>query len=173
MADTELPLSPRMAQSLVTLPHRYWPRVDRSEGCWLWTGAKGTRGYGHIRVLGRMRKATHVAWFFETGGWPEAGKMLCHRCDNPSCVNPSHLFIGTDADNAADRQAKGRTVLTPCPIERRARGERNGGGVKLNADKVRAIRGSAETYAVCGERFGISAVHVGRIKRGEKWAHIQ
>lgn len=75
-------------------------------GCIEWTGARRPKGYGLLRVDGVLRSATHVSWFLKHGVWPTA--HLLHRCDNPPCVDPDHLFEGTDADNAADRSAKGR-----------------------------------------------------------------
>jgi hypothetical protein len=87
---------------------RFWARVDKAgpSGCWLWMGAKA-RGYGQFYLNGRNRKATHVAWLLTHGSIPE-GKMACHTCDNPTCVNPAHIFWGTMSDNILDAVKKGR-----------------------------------------------------------------
>jgi hypothetical protein len=95
-----------------TLGQRFWSKVPKTDGCWIWTGAftgapsSGSR-YGEISVEGRPQRAHRVAWFLSHGEWP-AGHVL-HACDMPSCVRPSHLFLGSQADNMQDAALKGRT----------------------------------------------------------------
>jgi hypothetical protein len=94
---------------------RFWKKVDQSGGpdaCWVWTaGRGGTMGYGSFQ-MGTYRNTHHVrahrmAWELTNGPIP-AGKYVCHRCDNPPCCNPAHLFLGTQGDNLRDMYAKGR-----------------------------------------------------------------
>jgi len=82
--------------------------VTTSTGCWEWQGSRHARGYGRIgsRVAG-VRAAHRAMWILKHGEIPN-GMLVCHRCDNPPCINPDHLFLGTDLDNAKDRQAKRR-----------------------------------------------------------------
>ncbi len=86
---------------------RFWAKVQKGEGCWLWTGAKQDRGYGQMSVNGKSRRATHVSWFIHHGHWPTIGKMLCHTCDVPGCVNPAHLYEGTQRENQRDTYERG------------------------------------------------------------------
>ncbi len=85
----------------------FWERVDVGDGCWLWRGYKNRQGYGVVWVKGRQWRAHRLMWHAYVGTIPQGHDVL-HHCDNPSCVRPDHLFIGTDRDNAADRESKGR-----------------------------------------------------------------
>lgn len=156
---------------------RFWSRVSigRADECWTWTGATEPFGYGRFWFNGRTRTAQRVSWELTNGAIP-AGFCVLHRCDNPPCVNLSHLFLGTKSDNSLDRHAKGRTSYGhTTPPERRARGERNH-NAKLNADLVRVIRqkyrGGMTRVDIAAE-CGVHAGTVGRVLSGRAWAHVK
>ena len=86
---------------------RFWSHVAKGEKCWLWTGSKNTDGYGNAWVDGVCQKAHRVAYRLANGPI-RAGGYVLHSCDTPSCVNPAHLWVGTQADNNRDCAAKGR-----------------------------------------------------------------
>jgi len=90
------------------MEERFWAKVDRTDDCWLWTACRTTHGYGQFRPeRSRGAQAHRVAWELTNGPIP-AGMLVLHRCDNPPCVNPAHLFLGTQSDNMRDMYAKGR-----------------------------------------------------------------
>jgi HNH endonuclease len=142
-----------------------WSRVEKTEdGCWNWTAGKGTRGYGHVRIRGKTRAAHRLSYELATGPIP-CGMFVCHRCDNPSCVNPEHLFLGTDADNMADKTAKGRQT--------------KGASVntaKLDAQVVQSIRESraaGASYSQLAAKHGVSKQQIANIVLGRSWRHVQ
>jgi hypothetical protein len=89
-------------------PGRFWEKVLKTDGCWVWIAARNPLGYGLASVESRTIKAYRVSWELSNGPIPK-GLCVLHRCDNPPCVNPDHLFLGTIRDNNIDRQRKGRT----------------------------------------------------------------
>lgn len=102
------------------IAERLMASVEKTEGCWLWTGARGKHGYGIITLAPHHRtgRVHRIMWELHNGQIPE-GMCVCHRCDNPVCVKLDHLFLGTHADNVRDRIAKGRsrypnTLKTHC-----------------------------------------------------------
>lgn len=147
---------------------RFWEKADRSsgDGCWPWVGARNPDGYGSFGIGGRAVGAHRVAWEIENGRIP-AGMHILHSCDNPQCVRPSHLSLGTHADNMADCKAKGRGRV---PI-----GE-NCVRAKLTADQVVEIYTRAlsdgQTWEQIAAEFGVARSTVGAIARGANWRHV-
>lgn len=133
---------------------RFMRYVSQSEtGCWIWIGHKSRSGYGQIQVNRRPCRANRVAYELFIGPIPE-GLQICHRCDIPACVNPSHLFAGTGAENQRDS----------CLKARRCR--------KLTPDKVRAIRADPRMHTVIAAEYGIASSYVCNLKKRNSWRHL-
>lgn len=146
-----------------TWEDRLWAKITKSDDCWEWTAGRMGRGYGAIKHGGRMRSAHRVMWELANGPIPK-GLFVLHRCDNPLCVRPDHLFLGTQADNMRDCAVKGRT----------SRNERHGRS-KLLPDQVREIRArqsNGETHASIASRFGVSEGCIDRIINGKNWRYL-
>ena len=161
-------MSPRSrpyVRRTATLQERLDYYTDKSAGaggCWLWTGSASSNGYGKLRWQGRTRRAHRLA-FEAANGYVLATVHVLHRCDNPLCVNPAHLFAGSHLDNMRDMYSKGRR---PPPV-----GELNG-NAKLTAEMVLVIRAATCLQREIAARFGISRRTVQCIKRGDAWRHL-
>lgn len=154
-----------------TPEQRFWSNVNKTETCWLWT-ASTTMGYGQMNSRRNDGHTTthRYSWELAFGPIPKGvghhGTCVLHRCDNRLCVNPDHLFLGTQAENLADMRAKGRDDRT-----RKPRGEQNG-NAKLTEQQVREIRHSTEFQRQCAARYHVSQCTVGMIRRREIWRHV-
>lgn len=147
---------------------RFWSRVRvlNPNQCWEWQGVRESFGYGRFWFNGRTQTAQRVAWQLSAGDIPQ-GLCVLHRCDNPPCVNPSHLFLGTKSANAADRHVKGRTNW--------ARGDSQP-GTNLTEDSIRAIRSRYAAGALqrdLAAAFGVSRSSIQLIVARKRWAHVQ
>jgi hypothetical protein len=146
------PLQDRLCKRLHVAPN----------GCWEWQGYRDKNGYGRIRKTGPdgtwdMISPHRAMWEIVFGPIPD-GLWVLHRCDNPPCANPAHLFLGTNGDNQADMTAKGR-----------GRGGEKNGRSKLTWAKVEDIRADARPNTVIAAECGVTNQLISRIKRGEVW----
>jgi hypothetical protein len=151
----------------MTIAERFWAKVQQAESCWWWTASVDAKsGYGWFSIRRKMFKAHRIAWQLARGPIP-AGLHVLHHCDNRKCVNPAHLFLGTNADNIADRMNKGRK--SGCA------GERNG-RAKLTRDEVALIRSqlaSGKSQDCLAGRFGVSQSCISQIALGHNWNAVQ
>lgn len=143
---------------------RFWEKVDKlgPTECWIWSGAR-IKGYGVIKIHGRNFLAHRFSWTINHEEIP-IGMLACHHCDNPPCVNPAHVFLGTVADNSADMVRKNRQA-DQC-------GE-NGPGVKLTLGEVKDIRASFLPQRELARRYGLNQSSISRIRNNKRWVWIQ
>src|SRR4030043_140451 len=107
---------------------RFWEKVNKTNSCWLWTASGTAQGYGRFRIGHKKQLAHRISWEIHNGPIP-IGMLVCHKCDNPPCVNPHHLFLGSISDNTKDMYLK----------KRRSQSRANNGNAKLNKKQVQSI----------------------------------
>ena len=148
---------------------RFWEKVNITSNinqCWDWIASKNIKGYGQFCLDNKRMGAHRALWSILHGAIPE-GKHILHRCDNPSCCNPTHLFMGTNADNVADRHAKGRSGTSMGKL-----GEKNSMAklTQKQVDRIRLLYTLPKvTQRMLGKVFGVSNRHISRIVRNERW----
>jgi hypothetical protein len=158
---------PLVAKTLQGLSWRdrfdaYFPK-DGGEGCWEWKGST-SRGYGVLKVGKGPKLAHRLAWEVYRGELPDGAHVL-HRCDNPRCVRPEHLFIGDQVSNMADKMAKKRHRYGV------SRGAAHG-RTKLTDEQVKEIRATVGPARLLAAKFGISMSSVQMIRSGQTWRHL-
>ena len=155
---------------------KFWSFVERGapDECWLWTASRTEAGYGRF-YLGKavVARAHRVAFALANGRLAAPHLKVCHRCDNPPCCNPAHLWEGTDADNNRDRAEKGRTVRPKRDESavRYARGERHG-SAKLTGEQATAIRQDPRSLSQVAAAYGISVRTASRIRNRTLWKDV-
>ena len=162
---------------------RFWEKVKKTDGCWTWMGAKDRKGYGKFSIGGSrnadgsrrnsMVSAHRVSYELNVGAIPSGqgfhGTCVLHRCDNPSCVRPDHLFRGTNLENVRDMDTKGRRVVSTAV-----------GGAHANAvldenavrEIVRRHRYDGVSQAALAEEYGVAHSTINHIFTGRLWAHL-
>ena len=154
----------------LTIKDRFWEKVDKKgeDGCWEWLGCCHHQwGYGSLNVGGKYMAAHRYSWELYFGKIPE-GWLICHKCDNPSCVNPEHLFLGTNKDNSDDKIKKGRNASSV--------GENNGRSI-LTEDSVRQIfdlyKNRNYSHMKLGKMFNVHSTTIGHILQRKLWGHVE
>lgn len=178
IADAPFPVAPR-----------FWGRVERHgpDDCWPWMGCRDRWGYGSVGIRRRLYVSSRVAWALGHGSDP-GDLLVCHTCDNPACCNPAHLWLGTNADNSADRAAKGRTGKWRS-TQGRIRGDgyrpnKHGHGraygprgethpsAKLTAQQVLTIRNDPRGGRKLAAEYGVSRSTIHYARTGKNWRHL-
>ena len=157
----------RRKENLPTIAVRFWANVSKTPKCWVWAGSCDAHGYGQLTVTTApyrhtTRKAHRISWALHHDD--PGDQFVLHACDNPPCVNPHHLRLGTQQDNADDTVRRGRT----------ARGGLNG-HAKLTAEMVGEAKkrcSAGESYASIAREFGVTGTTISRSVRGLRWGHL-
>lgn len=138
----------------------FWRHVSKSDGCWTWTWLKDKDGYGLLPYSKVMHRA-HVVSLLLDGRPVGKGSFGCHHCDNPACVRPDHLYVGTPRDNVDDKISRGRQPLGSQTHV-----------AKLCEEDIPAIRAMPGTHAEIAARFGVARATVSLIKERRTWRHV-
>lgn len=158
-----------------TILERFWSKVNRAgdSACWLWIGGCTGDGYGAFAAVNRRLIPAHRFAYEQCVGPIPEGLFVCHHCDNPPCVNPKHLFAGTNRDNVLDAMRKGRWPKqdgNPYAV----RGEQQGLSKLTNAQvlEIRRLAAQGISQYVIKDIFGVTQANVSAIVRRETWKHI-
>lgn len=150
------PFSPERA--FLSGEKRFWRNVQKTDSCWIWTGSFGSHGYGSMHFMGKGERAHRISWIVKNGTIPD-GLHVLHRCDNRKCVNPDHLFLGTNSDNVADRTAKRRHH-----------------NIKLSDEQVSEIRRrveSGEKQRDVAKDYPVSYKQISKICLKQRWTYVK
>jgi hypothetical protein len=142
----------------------FWAKVQKTDSCWFWTGCVDKCGYGQITIQYKMYKAHRVSWEMHCSDIPK-GLLVCHHCDNPGCVNPEHLFLGTQKTNADDMVAKNRSLT----------GSKNHQSVLTEEDvlEIKALLATKEySYPQIAAKFNVTVPLIWQIKDNRAWKHV-
>lgn len=154
-----------MADLSPTTIARFWSKIEvgRDTDCWPWRGGANDGGYGRVRIDGALVSPHRVAYEIVNGPIPEMpgyhGAVIRHRCDNPACCNPSHLQVGSQKDNVADMDQRGRRKWAKP-------------NAHLTPEQVRKIRDDPRSGRTIAAAYGIGKSQVQRIRSGERWKDI-
>lgn len=149
-----------------TIQERFEAKFTKSDGCWEWNAGKFPDGYGALRIAGRAQLSHRVAYQLYVGEIPD-GMCVCHRCDNRKCVNPDHLFLGTQADNIHDCENKGRGVHLGLSGEKNA----NAKLVEAQVIEILAKHANGARGVDLAKEYGVSRANISLIVCGRAWTN--
>lgn len=142
--------------------------TDRStpmpNGCWEWNLFRSKKGYGQLWNGHRMEGAHRVSYRLFKGEIPD-GQCVCHTCDNPGCVNPEHLFLGSIAENTSDRQSKGRGIKGMSVHTSKL--------CEADVRRIRRLAGSGVLHRDLAAQFGVDRSTISRVSSGATWNHVE
>lgn len=147
---------------------RFWEKVDKSGDCWTWTARTDAYGYGAIKVDGKSTLAHRYSWLINVGYLPD-DKLVCHHCDNPPCVNPKHLFLGTHKDNYDDMRSKGREKKASPAGEINPMSRLTDGDVRV----IRSLVEQGLTQIMVSKFLAVPATTVHNVCSRKTWKHVQ
>jgi len=156
----------------VSSDNDFWSRVSKGPGCWEWIGTRRREGYGLFYVDKRQVRAHRHSWEMENGPIPD-GLSVLHECDHPWCVRPSHLRLGSQRDNMADMDNRGRRW---SPFTGQVQSGEQNRNAKLTRDQVAHIRGMAAAghyHDDIAAVYGVTRANVAQIARGHSWRDVE
>lgn len=147
--------------AVIPVIEQFWNKVHTRDGCWLWTGMTASNGYGQFGPFGQLKSAHRFSWELANDRPVPGGMEVCHRCDNPPCVNPEHLFLGTTLENKRDCVKKNRDRF----------GERHGNAKLTSADvaEIRRLRAAGLLLKTIAAQFQVTQTTVSGIALRRSW----
>jgi hypothetical protein len=138
--------------------------INNSSGCWEWNGMHYTSGYGCMKIHRKRMSAHRISWMLFIGDIPK-GLLVCHKCDNCNCVNPNHLFLGTQKDNMRDMVAKGRNA------DNRGQNNRNAKLTKDQVEQIKELRKTGLLQRELANIYSVTQTQISTILLGKQWSY--
>ena len=156
---------------------RFWRHVQKGDGCWEWTGTRNWAGYGIFwNGDGQQVRAHRVSWELANGPMPDLALNVCHKCDNPPCVRPDHLYLGDQKANIGDAVTRGRMPRGKAhhlsKLDQYGTKNRHAKLAEADVLEIRRRYLSGESKHTIAPDFGIHPNHVTRLTSGERWGHL-
>lgn len=148
------------------IEEKFWSRVKKTKSCWNWTAGKFTGGYGCMPIPIKKSVCAHrFSWEIHNGPIPK-GFFVCHKCDNPSCVRPDHLFLGTPKDNMVDKAKKGRQYRPTGLLHHAAKIN------EVDVREIRRLRKEGISYQEIMKIYGLCKSAICNIANRKRWKHL-
>lgn len=170
-AGSTVPQAQKQIKVTLADKNRFWNKVDLSggpEACWPWAGNRFDKGYGCFLLNGQKVRAHRVAWVTTNGQIPQDGSYhglcVCHRCDVPACCNPAHLFLGTNADNVADREKKNRNSPGETNLSAKL--------TNIKVLEIRSLYATGVPLKRLARRHGVAPKTIRQVIKYETWKHV-
>ncbi len=150
---------------------RFWDKVEKTDSCWIWKAHKLKKGYGHFHFIDKDVLAHRFSYELHKGKIPE-GLFVCHSCDSPSCVNPDHLWLGTNKENRDDAECKGRAKYFGFTIPKKGIENNKHKLTETQVIEIRELKKTGKSYRKIAKQYNVFWLTIFNLVHRKTWKHI-